>query len=182
MLKHSQFRALQHRTLQELTRHGIVLTTQEQQQIEIVEFGLNEVERTGLGIVVYVNNESYCAKELILFAGQTCAEHKHPPFANTLGKMETFRCRAGKVWLYVEGEQIGTIQARIPIGSEAYYTVLHEIELHPGEQYTIPPNTLHWFQAGSEGAVVSEFSSPSHDEFDIFTDPRIQRATEIVED
>lgn len=38
---------------------------------------------------------------------------------------------------------------------------------------------LHWFQAGDEGAVVSEFSSTSRDEFDIFTDPRIKRMTEI---
>ncbi len=181
-MKQSSFRALQQRTVQELMRHSIVLTPQEQAQIEIVDFGLDEVERTGLEIVVYINNERYCAKELILFPGQTCAEHRHPPFANDPGKMETFRCRAGVVWLYVEGETTGTIQARIPQGSEAYYTAKHEIELHPGEQYTILPNTRHWFQSSSEGAVVSEFSSPSHDEFDIFTDPRIRRATEIVED
>jgi D-lyxose ketol-isomerase len=54
--------------------------------------------------------------------------------------------------------------------------------LQPGEQYTIPPNTLHWFQAGDEGAIVSEFSSPSRDEFDIFTDPRIVRIPRISED
>ncbi len=182
MLKRSQFRQLQQRTLEELTRHGIVLAPQEQEKIEVVEFGLNEVERTGLEIVVYTNNDRYCAKELFLFPSQTCAEHRHPPFDNDPGKMETFRCRAGKVWLYVEGERSRTIQAHIPEGSEAYYTVFHEIELHPGEQYTIPPNTRHWFQSGSEGAVVSEFSSPSHDEFDIFTDPRIGRFTEIIED
>ncbi|EOY9128854.1 D-lyxose/D-mannose family sugar isomerase, partial [Providencia stuartii] len=29
--------------------------------------------------------------------------------------------------------------------------------------------------AGSMGAVVSEFSSESRDEFDIFTDPRVRR-------
>jgi D-lyxose ketol-isomerase len=34
---------------------------------------------------------------------------------------------------------------------------------------------LHWFQAGAEGAVVSEFSSTSRDEYDVFTDPRIVR-------
>ena len=73
MLKRSQFHQLQQRTLEELTRHGIVLTAEEQERIEIVEFGLNEVERTGLEIVVYINNERYCAKELILFPGQTCA-------------------------------------------------------------------------------------------------------------
>lgn len=55
----------------------------------------------------------------------------------------------------------------------------HEIVLHPGEQYTIPPDTLHWFQAGDEGAGVSEFSTRSRDKFDIFTDPQIRRATVV---
>ena len=27
---------------------------------------------------------------------------------------------------------------------EEYFTVWHKIVLRPGEQYTIPPNTLHW--------------------------------------
>ncbi|MDD8016086.1 MAG: D-lyxose/D-mannose family sugar isomerase, partial [Acidobacteriota bacterium] len=48
-----------------------------------------------------------------------------------------------------------------------------------GEQYTLPPGTLHWFQAGDQGAVVSEFSSTSFDEKDIFTDPNIKRIPEI---
>jgi D-lyxose ketol-isomerase len=26
--------------------------------------------------------------------------------------------------------------------------------LQPGEQYTILPNTLHWFQAGDNGAII----------------------------
>ncbi|MGD1821607.1 MAG: D-lyxose/D-mannose family sugar isomerase [Pleomorphochaeta sp.] len=47
--------------------------------------------------------------------------------------------------------------------------------LNPGEQYTIYPNTLHWFQAGDEGAVVSEFSTTSYDETDIFTNLNIKR-------
>ena len=53
---------------------------------------------------------------------------------------------------------------------------MHEIILNPGEQYTINPNTLHWFQAGPDGAVVSEFSTKSRDEYDIYTDPRIDAA------
>ena len=68
-----------------------------------------------------------------------------------------------------------------PAGSEAHYTVWHEVVLHPGEQYTMVPDTLHWFQAGPEGAVISEFSTRSFDEYDIFTDPRIQRIP-VVED
>lgn len=54
--------------------------------------------------------------------------------------------------------------------------------LLPGEQFTIPPNTHHWFQAGEEGAIVSEFSSTSRDAFDIFTDPRIKRVPEKAEE
>ena len=50
-----------------------------------------------------------------------------------------------------------------------------EICLGPGEQATIPPDTLHWFRAGDEGAIVSEFSTRSRDEADVFTDPRIVR-------
>jgi len=180
MLTHDTLQHLQARTADILTQHGIVLTQQEREQIEIADFGLGEIERIGLELVVYVNNERYCAKELVLFPRQTCPEHKHPPIDDTPGKMETFRCRAGLVWLYVEGEDTPEIHAHIPDGSERYHTVFHEIELHPGEQHTIPPDTLHWFQSGDEGAIVSEFSSPSHDEYDIFTDPRIVRSTRIV--
>ena len=60
-------------------------------------------------------------------------------------------------------------------------TVYHEVILNPGEQYTIMPETLHWFQAGPDGAIVSEFSTRSTDETDVFTDPKIERAT-IIED
>ncbi len=182
MITRSQVTEAQERAADILKEIGVVITPEERANIEIAEFGLGELERTGLELIVYVNTDRYCAKELILFPSQTCPEHRHPPVADDPGKRETFRCRWGKVWLYVEGEPTRALQGRVPAGSEPYYTVFHEIELNPGEQYTIPPNTLHWFQAGDEGAVVSEFSSTSRDEFDIFTDPRIKRIPEIVED
>jgi D-lyxose ketol-isomerase len=50
-----------------------------------------------------------------------------------------------------------------------------EVELQPGDQFTIAPDTLHWFRAGGKGAIVSEFSTRSRDETDIFTDPQIAR-------
>jgi D-lyxose ketol-isomerase len=182
MIKRSEVKRLQARAAAMLEDEGIELTPDELENIEVAEFGLGEVERTGLELVVYVNTDRYCAKELILFPGQTCPEHRHPPVEGEPGKMETFRCRSGKVWLYVEGEPTPNPKGKVPEGSEDYYTVFHEIELNPGEQYTIPPNTLHWFQAGEDGAIVSEFSSTSRDEFDYFTDPRIKRIPEVVED
>ena len=86
---------------------------------------------------------------------QTCPEHRHPPVGGEPGKEETFRCRTGSVALHVAGHD--------------------EIVLRPGEQFTIPPDTLHWFRAGDDGAIVSEFSTRSTDEFDVFTDPRVTR-------
>ena len=41
------------------------------------------------------------------------------------------------------------------------------------------PNTRHWFQGGPEGAVISEFSTTSYDEYDVFTDPNIRRIPTI---
>jgi D-lyxose ketol-isomerase len=134
---------------------GIVLTPREREQIEIADFGLGRLDEVGLQIVVYVNTERVCAKELVLFPHQLCPEHRHPPVDGEPGKEETFRVRRGSVRLHVEGAG--------------------EIVLGPGEQYTIPPDTLHSFQAGGAGAIVSEFSTTSRDALDVFTDPQIVR-------
>jgi len=179
MLTADQVRSAQARAADMLARAGIALTPAERANIKVADFGLGDLERTGLEVIVYINTDRYCAKELVLFPRQTCPEHRHPPVAGEPGKMETFRCRTGKVWLYTEGERCPDPEARLPRGSEPHYTVFHEIDLTPGGQYTLPPDTLHWFQAGDEGAIVSEFSSTSRDESDIFTDPRIKRMPEV---
>jgi len=138
-----------------LAEAGIVLTPLERDEIEIADFGLGRLEEVGLQIVVYVNTDRVCAKELVLFPQQQCPEHRHPPVGGEPGKEETFRVRRGTVHLQVEGAG--------------------DVVLAPGEQYTIPPNTLHSFRAGDEGAIVSEFSTRSRDELDVFTDPQIVR-------
>jgi D-lyxose ketol-isomerase len=143
----------------ELEAAGIVLGETERDRIEVADFGLSRLRETGLQLLVYVNTDRYCAKELVLYPSQTCPEHRHPPFDGTPGKEETFRCRRGSVTLWVDG--------------------VGELELAPGDQFTIPPDTLHWFRAGDDGAVVTEFSSASRDELDVFTDPAVQRATAV---
>ncbi|MFC5650442.1 D-lyxose/D-mannose family sugar isomerase [Paenibacillus solisilvae] len=182
MLLRSEVKQAQERTLELFARAGIVLTAEEQSSIEVAGFGLGNLEEQGLELITYVNTDRYCAKELVLFPGQTCPEHLHPSVNGEPGKMETFRCRWGSVYLYVEGEATNQIQAVAPVQSKDSYTVYHEIILNPGEQYTIPPGTKHWFQGGLEGAVVSEFSSTSRDELDIFTDKAIVRIPIIIED
>ncbi|MFW5998460.1 MAG: D-lyxose/D-mannose family sugar isomerase [Bacillota bacterium] len=167
------------RALNIFKKANIALTLEEKENMEIADFGLNNLESTGLQLITYINTERYCAKEMVLLPGQTCPEHRHPPRNGEKGKRETFRCRYGKVYLYVEGDRTENPEGVPPEGDENYYNVFHEVILHPGEQYTISPNTLHWFQGGDQGAVVSEFSSSSDDASDIFTDPRINRLADI---
>ncbi len=138
-----------------LAEAGIVLTDDERSTLEVADFGLGRLDEIGLQLLVYVNTERVCAKELVLFPRQMCPEHRHPPADGDPGKEETFRCRTGSVLLWVDGHG--------------------EMTLRPGDQFTIPPDTLHWFRAGAEGAIVSEFSTRSRDDTDIFTDPQIRR-------
>jgi D-lyxose ketol-isomerase len=142
----------------QLAAAGIAISDDERARIEVADFGLGDLRNVGLMLLVYVNTDRYCAKELVMFPGQLCPEHRHPPFEGTPGKEETFRVRRGSVRLWAGDD---------------------ELELRPGDQHTIPPDTLHRFVAGPEGAVVTEFSSTSRDELDVFTDPRIVRAPAV---
>ena len=197
MLTAAELEGARARVRAALQRTGIVLTPEESAGIEVADFGLGELERTGLQLVTYVNTRRCCAKELVLFPRQTCPQHRHPaiggepakagpgdagpgqtePGQTEPGKEETFRCRAGLVYLYVDGPATPDPACRPPSDREATYTVWHQVRLAPGQQYTIPPDTWHWFQGGDEGAVVSEFSTRSTDEHDIFADPELRRAT-----
>jgi D-lyxose ketol-isomerase len=158
MISREEHERAQAYALEQLAAAGIELTAAERDAIEVADFGLGRLQEIGLQLLVYVNTDRYCAKELVLSPGQLCPEHRHPPFDGGPGKEETFRVRRGTVELWV--------------GTERH-------TLRPGDQYTIPPDTLHRFRAGDEGAVVSEFSSTSRDDLDVFTDPRIVRAPSV---
>lgn len=181
MMTKQEVQSRQKQAVELIGKAGIVLTQTEKRQIEIADFGLGQFEQTGLAVLVYVNTERCCAKELAMLPRQTCPEHRHPRIndANP-GKEETFRCRWGKVYLYVSGPRTPSVKAIPPKGRESAYTVWREVVLNPGDQYTLGPDTLHWFQAGPDGAVLSEFSTRSLDEKDVFTDPEIARITKVV--
>jgi D-lyxose ketol-isomerase len=180
VLTHEQILDAQRRAAQQLEEAGFVLTDEERGTIEVADFGLSELEQTGLEVVVYVNTQRVCAKEIVMFPGQTCPEHRHPPFDGTPGKEETFRCRSGTVYLYLEGAPVEQPSCWPAKADRGAYTVWHEVVLRPGEQQLVPPNTLHWFQAGPDGAIVSEFSTQSRDDLDVFTDPDIARTTVVT--
>ncbi|WP_410680879.1 D-lyxose/D-mannose family sugar isomerase [Avibacterium paragallinarum] len=177
----------QERTIAFLQAQHIALSEKDRANVEVTDFALNEWEKIGLQLITLVNNARYCAKLLVLFPQQNCPEHRHPPFEGSIGKQETFRCLFGEVYLFVEAQQIEA-QQNMPQNLTAlckqilppehrkkWYTATQGLILKAGDQFTIPPNTKHWFQAGDLGAIIAEYSSESRDEFDIFTDPEVIR-------
>ena len=159
-----------------LEKAHVVITPRERENIEVSDFGLGDLDNVGLLVVVYENNDRYCAKEIVLLPRQICPEHRHPPVGGKgPGKRETFRCRWGEAYLYMEGKPSRRIRAHIPYQYRDQFTVWRQIVLRPGDQYTIPADTLHWFQAGPNRTVISEFSSMSVDQADIWTDPQLLR-------
>jgi D-lyxose ketol-isomerase len=116
-------------------------------EIEIVDFGLNEYDKTGLGIYLKVNEPEYCSKWMVLKPGQTCANHKHK------NKKETFFVIKGIVDLRI-GDKL--------------------IKLKPGNSYTLRKNTNHTFTS-KKGAVIEEVSTHDENADSYFTDKRIIR-------
>jgi mannitol-1-phosphate 5-dehydrogenase len=167
---------LQAQAAERMRAAGLTLRDEEAAAIEIADFGLDRYEEFGLAIHVYVNTDRCCAKELMMQPGQVCPEHRHPPIGGEPGKEETFRVRRGEVYLYLPGEGDRDRALRhLPADKRATVSVHRLVHLRPGDQCTLAPDTRHWFVAGSAGAVVSEFSTRSRDEVDIFTDPAIRR-------
>ncbi len=176
-MKRAQYELQVKKALEYYDKAGIVLTDAERNNVEVADFGIGIVDNVGLQMITYINTEKVCAKEMVLLPHQTCPEHMHVPTNGMPGKEETFRCRYGKVYLYVSGEgKKEDIQAKIP---QTDVSVFHEIVLNPGEQYTLYPETWHWFQAGEDGAIISEFSTRSTDETDVFTDKKLVREATI---
>jgi D-lyxose ketol-isomerase len=182
MIARSEYEQAKSRAADLVRQAGILVRDDEVDGIEAADLGLSELESIGMQIMTLVNTNVTGVKILILLPGQTFAEHKHPPMGDYPGKEETFRCQWGTLRLYVPGAPGAEPQGQPPLHRAQYFTARREIILHPGEQYTVLPNTWHWLQAGPEGAVVWSFSPQATDAQDNFQDPDVVRKTIIVED
>ena len=162
-----------------LSKSGIAIRHDERAHIDVADFGLGELDQTGLQILPLVITDKISIKLLVLQPWQVCPQHRHPPQGDYPGKEETVRGQWGAVYLCVPGEPPRSPLGHPPEHRRAYYSVWHEVALRPGEQYTVPPNTWHWFQGGPEGGVVWSMCSRATDEQDLFTDPQVVRRTVV---
>jgi len=167
-----------------IKKTGFPVKDEEINSIEIADLGLNEFDTTGLHALSLFNTEWVGAKLLVLKPNQFFPEHKHPPFKkeNYPGKTEVIRGQWGEFYLVIPGNITSNPKANPPFHRKKYIDVWHEIVIKPGNQYIIQPDTWHWFQAGSEGAIVWSISSKLTDAEDKFKDPQVIRKTIIVDD
>ena len=171
----------QQRAAEMIRNAGIQILDSEIPGIEVVDFGLNQLEIEGIQIFTMVNTDRLTAKVLVLFPNQTESEHWHPQVGSDPGKQETIRHIWGDLRFYLEGKN-NMHAGFIVSGKEETYTLRHELILQPGDTLTFEPNEKHWFQAGERGAVLYSFSTTVRDGLDGFTDPNVNRITMIEED
>ncbi|NLG84622.1 MAG: D-lyxose/D-mannose family sugar isomerase [Firmicutes bacterium] len=180
MLTRKEYMKARAKAVEMIRGAGIAITEEETENIEVVDFGLGHLAVEGAQILTFFSTARVSVKVIALFPYQTEPEHWHPAIGDDPGKEETIRVVWGTVRFYLPGEPTASPEA-IPPGKESFYTVRHEVLLHPCQQLTIEPGTKHWFKAGPEGAVMYSFSTCARDVMDRFSDPAVVRLPQIVE-
>jgi D-lyxose ketol-isomerase len=187
MITRSAYERARQRAAEMIGISGILVRPDELAAIEVADLGLSLPETIGLQILTLASTPAIGVKVLTLWPGQVFAEHRHPALDAYPGKEETFRCQWGELRLFVaqEGAPLpasSAALAALPAERARHFTAGRELRLSPGEQYTVPPHTWHWFAAGPVGAVCWSFSPQATDAQDQFTDPAVVRRTAIVPD
>ena len=180
MLTRAEQTEAQRHAAEMIRRAGIAITDAEANSIEVVDFGLSNLQREGIQVLTLVQTERISVKVLVLLPNQTEPEHWHPPVGNDPGKEETVRIIAGTVYFFIPGEDTFK-EGFIVEGKDDCYTMRKEVVMQPSDQITLASGKKHWFQTRETGAVMYSFSTIARDALDQFTDPKIVRITEVVD-
>ena len=132
---------------------GITLAKDE--EIEITDFGKNDYEKLGLGLILRLNEPEYGSQWLTVLPGQVCPNHYHKLIK------ETFLIIKGDVTMWM-GDEV--------------------VDMEAGDKITMPPATWHKFTSKG-GAVIEEITTPKVEDADsYFEDESIQRYVTIEND
>jgi len=180
MLTRAEYIQARDRAAQMMKDAGVIINQKEIEEMDVADFGLNDLMAEGGQMLTFFNTDRISAKVIALFPRQTLPEHWHTAYGQDPGKEETIRVIWGTLYFCRQGENTLKM-AKIPKGKEEFYTAREETVMTPGSQITVEPGVKHWFQAGDEGAVAFSFSSSARDALDPFTDKNIVRITKIVD-
>jgi D-lyxose ketol-isomerase len=177
-MKRTEYVAAQNSAAAMILNAGIQISQKEVESIEVVDFGLNDLNKEGAQILTLVKTNRISVKVIALFPHQTEPEHWHPRVGDDPGKEETIRVVKGTLYLYQPGAD--TLKTgQIPENKDSVYTCRNELVMQVNDQATFKPGTKHWFRAGSEGSVVYSYSTIARDILDKFSDPAVIRISKI---
>ena len=103
------------------------------------------------------------------------------------GKSETFKMVSGEMILFSDDAEILRYEVDPSVVPKAFDPIIQELRqtqtittkgliyMTGGTEVLLPKNVKHAILGGGQGAVYIEFSTPSIDEADVFTDERIIR-------
>ena len=153
-----------------LAKSGFPLTPEELDSLQANDFGLGDLRKEGFQFIDILLSPRVRITLMAVLPNQTLPQHVHPPYDGEPGKEETIRVIYGQGRVGINGgkESPGIL---IPKGKEKYYTARQVITLEPGEQFTVEPTVVHWFQAGDEGMVCICFQNRVDEMKNRFFDP-----------
>ncbi|RZK40937.1 MAG: D-lyxose/D-mannose family sugar isomerase [Pedobacter sp.] len=149
---------------------------------DITDFGLGDFNACGLVLVNLAEEEEYCEKIMYAKANQSTPAHTHR------NKKEDIICRTGvlAINLWANDPSLGVSNQEIPIKINGIKTKVvsnTRIDLSAGERITILPGVWHAFYPLTASCMIGEVSTSNDDVNDnFFSDPRIGRFAEIIED
>lgn len=180
MITREEYDRTRESSLEIVWRSGLALREDELDRLDVLDFGLGEIEQFGLQVIPIAETPALGVRLAVMLPGQTCPQHRHPPLGDHPGKEETWRVAWGEVYVNMPGPATACPMSSLPSHRADAFTVRAETVLRPGDQLTSPPHTWHWFQAGPEGAVVWLFCSRFTDAADEFRDPDVRRMEPVV--
>jgi D-lyxose ketol-isomerase len=122
MITREQQKTARNRAAEMIRAAGIQITDEEADSIEVVDFGLSNLEKEGVQVLTLVQTDRISIKVLVLFPNQTEPEHWHPPVGDDPGKEETVRIISGTVYFCIPGEDT-LKEGFIVEGKEDCYTM-----------------------------------------------------------
>jgi len=160
-----------------MKQNGYPVSENLRENMWVSDFGLGNFVEVGMAGMFWVRNQvdNYSALEMIMLPGQMVPQHQHLKTPIAAPKMESWHVRYGSIYTYGEGTPTSPMKAKIPALEAPYVTVKHEKILNVGEVTGITKAyQLHWMEAGSEGAIITEYSTFHDGNAVKFTDPHIK--------
>ncbi len=145
----------------------------------VSDMGLGKFTEVGLSVVILVNEKeaNYAALEIFLLPNQMIPEHWHVaiPEDGVKEKMESWVVRYGTTFTYGVGDPTEKLSVTIPECQKDCVTVLHELQLKPGECTGVKKALdKHWQMAGPEGVILTEVATYHDGKAVRFSDSRIK--------